>query len=94
MLIYNIYVNIYAHESDLGRETECIMLHPQALKGFLGVIYKTLLCVVFALKPNRTIPAIPFVSKQSAKPGRPASGFGAEHRTEGVSCYRFTHFEG
>lgn len=65
-------------------QKQCIIvwLHPQALKRFLSVTYKTFLCVVFALKQNRTIPVIPFVSKQSVKPGSITSGFSAECKTE------------
>lgn len=84
MFTYNIYVSIYAHKSALGTETERIpvWLHLLALRRFLGVTYKTFLCVVFALKQNRTIPVMPFVSKESIKPGSITRGFRGECKTE------------
>lgn len=92
MFIYNIYVNIYT----LGTETEGIIvwLHPQALKRFLGVPHKTFLCVVFALRHNRTTPATLLAPKQSVRPGSTTSGFSAEHNAERAPCYPSTHFQG
>lgn len=49
---------------------------------FLSVTYTNFLYVVFALKQNRTISLIPFVSKLTAKPGSIRSGFGTECKTE------------
>lgn len=75
---------MYAQQSAWGTETERIIewLQPQALKRFLSVTYTTFLYVVFALKQNRTIPVIPFVSKLTVKPGSIRSGFGTERKTE------------
>lgn len=62
---------MYAHQIALGTETERIIewLQPQALKRCLNVTYTTFCYVVFALKQNRTILVIPFVSKLTVKPG-------------------------
>lgn len=75
---------MYAHQSALGTETKHTIewLQPQALKRCLSETYTTLLYVVFALKQNRTIPVMPFISKLTVKPGSIRSGFGTECRIE------------
>lgn len=76
--------NIYPHKSALGTETECIIvqLHPQALKRFLSMTYKTFLSLCsLCLEAAQNNFCDPFCF-QAVKPGSITNGFSVEYKTE------------